>query len=113
VTPRWHDDTIMLGYRDLDPAAYEWPEAGVIRSGRARNGIPDAETPREAAVLYDIMVDKAALYKTVYGVAGPPPAAGAVWNGRRVLLGPDLELDKAWRKLVEASVEECGGTVVQ
>ncbi|KAJ7746242.1 hypothetical protein B0H16DRAFT_1556741 [Mycena metata] len=83
LLPSWFDDTLRLNSRDLSTKAYEWDT-------------PNARYPKP---------DPLALPTTAY--------SSDVWSGRRILLSPSLKLTASRRRMVEDSVRNCHGVLVE
>ncbi|KAI0033880.1 hypothetical protein K488DRAFT_46775 [Vararia minispora EC-137] len=91
VLPQWFDDAVRFGARGTPTIAYEWPDPPLLETLRGGNYVPPP--PRPSITL-----------------AGP---AKKVWEGRRVLLAPDLDLQEGRRQTVELSIVHCGGIVAE
>lgn len=117
IVPHWFDDSIHFGCRDLDTAAYEWPEPEVLQGGPAVNRIKPARRP-DLKALHDLPGEKMDLYDNVLAADPsngnlPKSLVNDVWGGRKILLSPDLEMTPARMRVVHESIERCGGQVVE
>ncbi|VDB95817.1 unnamed protein product [Peniophora sp. CBMAI 1063] len=117
VVPHWFDDSIHFGCRDLDTTAYEWPNPEVLSGGPAVNRIKPIRRP-DLKALHDLPGEKLDLYENVMAAGEPShqnlprSLVNDVWDGRKILLSPDLELSPAGLKVVKESIERCGGEII-
>lgn len=97
--------------------AYEWPEPSLLTFGR-----PSPETGVAGDSLIrpqnKVSQEKKALYKAALITAEQEAKLGHVeprniWDRRRVLLSPDLELSDDRRQAIEAGIVRSGGAVVE
>lgn len=117
LVPHWFDDTIHFGCRDLDTAAYEWPNPQVLAGGPAIDRIKPARRP-DLKALHDLPGEKMDLYDNVLATDSsnrdlPKSLANDVWADRNILLAADLELTLERARIVKQSIERCGGHVVE
>ena len=110
LLPHWFDDSVRLGARGLSVESYEWPDPPYLRSpfeiekGSAKSKELDAAPELDKKTLYRSMVSDE--YNAL------PSQVRKIWDGRRILLSPSLELTSSRRKAVEAGVARCGGIIV-
>lgn len=117
LLPHWFDDSVRLGICGLSTMAYEWPEPSLLTVGR-----PSPET----GVAGDSLLrpqnktsqEKKALYKAALITAEQEAKLGRaeprnIWDRRRVLLSPDLELSDGRRQAIDAGIVRSGGVVVE
>lgn len=116
IVPHWFDDSVRLGIRGLSTSAYEWPEPIILTFGK-----PSSETAEAGngslRPQSKLSPDKKALYKAALMTAEQEAKLGQaemrdIWGGRRILLGPDLELSDGRRQAIEAGIARSGGVVV-
>jgi hypothetical protein len=117
LLPHWFDDSVRLGICGLSTVAYEWPEPSLLTVGR-----PSPETGVVGDSLLrpqnKISQEKKALYKAALITAEQEVKLGCaeprnIWDRRRVLLSPDLELSDGRRQAIEAGIVRSGGVVVE
>ena len=117
LLPHWFDDSVRLGIRGLSIMAYEWPEPSLLTFGRPspETGVagdsllrPQTKVSQEKKALY-----KAALITSEQEVKLGHAEPRNIWNRRRVLLSPDLELSDGRRQAIEAGIVRSGGVVVE
>lgn len=117
VLPHWFDDCFRLMMR-LDETPYAWPEPPIAQDGGDSG---DNEKRRKGTLTQE----KKTMFKTVMlagnssspakgaGPAGPVTARADLWNGRRILLSPSLELEGGRRASLEVGIARAGGVIVQ
>ncbi|KAF7350976.1 Brct domain containing protein [Mycena sanguinolenta] len=112
LVPDWFDDSVLLGTRNLDTEAYEWPNPAVLTRR------PLTPTRLKQAQRNSMSPQKKALYKTAT-LDDPSKAlsgqriAKNVWGGRRILLSTNLELVGSRRKIVEQGIVQAKGVLVK
>ncbi|KAI0318294.1 hypothetical protein OF83DRAFT_1116811 [Amylostereum chailletii] len=116
VLPHWFDDTVRLGIRGLPTTAYEWPDPPVLKSGKRAEGLGDGTTDMRPQ--HRVSGDKKELYRNLFTTEAqtkdaPLGEAKDVWNGKRILLAPDLELLEGRKETVEMGIRRSGGIVVE
>lgn len=120
LLPHWFDDAVRLGLGTLDVKPYEWPDPPLLRSDPGE----EDEAAREKKLGGKLDAEKKTLFKTVLwspesGTPMPNTNKNGVlkvknvWDGRRVLLSPSLQLRVGMREAVEMGIERAGGVVVK
>jgi hypothetical protein len=116
LVPHWFDDSVRLGIRGLSTVAYEWPEPAILTLGKSSpetGEVGDGPSRPQNR----LSQDKKALYKAALLTVEQEAKLGQaetrdIWDSRRVLLGPDLDLSDDRRKAIEAGISRAGGVVV-
>lgn len=117
LLPHWFDDSVRLGICGLSTTAYEWPEPPLFTFGRPS---PEMGAAGDSLLrpFNKLSQEKKALYKAALITAEQEVKLGQaeprnVWDHRRVLLSPDLELSDDRRQAIEAGIVRSGGVVVE
>ncbi|KAH9167946.1 hypothetical protein EDB89DRAFT_1994943 [Lactarius sanguifluus] len=117
LLPHWFDDSVRLGICGLSTTAYEWPEPPLFTFGRPS---PEMGAAGDSLLrpLNKLSQEKKALYKAALITAEQEVKLGQaeprnIWDHRRVLLSPDLELSDDRRQAIGAGIVRSGGVVVE
>jgi twin BRCT domain len=118
LVPHWFDDSVRFGIRGLSTAAYEWPEPSILKFGKrgpeTGEAVDSLLRPQNK-----LSQDKKALYKAALMTSEQEAGLGkaktrdiCIWDRRRILLSPDLDLSDGRRQAIEAGILRSGGIVV-
>jgi len=117
LVPHWFDDSVRLGIRGLSTSAYEWPEPTILTFGKPS---PEVGEVGDGALRPQskLSQDKKALYKAALMTMEQEAKLGQsetrdIWDRRRILLAPDLDLSGDRRHAIEAGISRSGGVVVE
>ncbi|KAH9051825.1 hypothetical protein EDB87DRAFT_672208 [Lactarius vividus] len=118
LLPHWFDDSVRLGICGLSTMAYEWPEPPLFTFGRLSPEMGAAAGDSLLRPQNKLSQEKKALYRAALITAEQEVKLGQaeprnVWDHRRVLLSPDLELSDDRRQAIEAGIVRSGGVVVE
>lgn len=120
ILPHWFDDAVRLGMGTLPTAVYEWPDPKILRALPEGATIGEGEDPNGSAMkMKKLAAEKKALYRTTLWTPGHEVPVGQVgqskdiWQGRKILLSPSLELTGGRREAVEAGIRRAKGAIVE
>jgi hypothetical protein len=101
VLPHWIDDCLKLG-RKIDEKPYEFPDPEILRV--------------DASESMEIPQGPNLKYTHAQSIDSEPPrlprSGHNVFDGKRVLLGQDLELSKRTRLVIEGVIQQTKGKLV-
>ncbi|EGN97163.1 hypothetical protein SERLA73DRAFT_161344 [Serpula lacrymans var. lacrymans S7.3] len=113
LLPHWFDDAVRLGFGTLPTAEYEWPDPRILKPS-SELVLSDSDAAKK---LKKISSEKRSLYKSALMTPGKDASSVSpsrdVWQKRRILLSPSLELSGGRREAVEAGIRRANGVVVE
>ena len=106
IVPQWFDDGVRLGAGSLPTAEYEWPDPQVLRQSAEGSAGTTGNSQSTGN-------KKTAVRTPGQDVLSVQAGQRDIWQKRRILLSPSLELPPGRREAVEAGIERANGVVVR